>query len=352
VLAERTRLAQDLHDTVEQTLTGIAFQLDSATKLHERDPESSRRHLELARSLMDKSQEEMRQSVWDLRSRALEQFDLSNALAEGARQITCGTDIQVHVETKGQVRPLPEVVEENLLRIGQEALSNVIKHSRSTTANIELVFAPQQVVLQINDTGHGFDHGKVGGPQEGHFGLLGMAERTKRLGGRFTLASIPGQGTTIRVEIPIDQSQNFKRLQPSTHKFPMKNSEKIRILIADDHYIVRMGLIAVINSEPDMQVVAETDNGEHAIELYGNTGLISRCSIRGCPAKRRADSGGNKKQISLGAHSDPERFRWHRRHSQSFQAGVQGYVLKKKPSGEKLIRALRAVAAGETLDSR
>jgi signal transduction histidine kinase len=206
VLAERTRLAQELHDTVEQTLTGIAFQLDSAAKVRERNPENWQKHLELARSLMAKSQEEMRQSVWDLRSRALEQFDLANALAEAARQITCGTTIEVRLETKGKILPLPEVTEENLLRIGQEAISNAVKHSRAANVNVELAFAPRQVILQIQDTGHGFDHENVAGPKEGHFGLLGMSERSKRLGGRFTLSTAPGKGTIVRVEIPVNQA--------------------------------------------------------------------------------------------------------------------------------------------------
>lgn len=212
VLTERTRLAQELHDTVEQTLTGIVFQLDSATKLSERDPKASQHHLELARNLMDKSQDEMRQSVWDLRRRALEQFDLSKALAEGARQITAGTGVQAHVETKGQIRPLPEVVEDNLLRIGQEALSNVVKHSHATTANIELKFSARLVVLRIEDTGEGFNPDQVNGPQEGHFGLLGMSERAKRLCGRFTVESVLGKGTVICVEIPLDHAH---QIQPS-----------------------------------------------------------------------------------------------------------------------------------------
>ena len=185
VLTERTRLAQELHDTVEQTLTGIALQLDTASKLHDRSPENSLRHLELARSLMAKSQVEVRQSVWDLRSRELEQFDLSTALAEGARQITSGTNVQVRFETKGEPQSLPEVVEENLLRIGQEALANIIKHSGATHVNIELQFERQQVSLQVKDNGTGFDLEKAVGPSEGHFGLLGMSERAKRLGGRF-----------------------------------------------------------------------------------------------------------------------------------------------------------------------
>ena len=210
VLTERTRLAQELHDTVEQTLTGIALQLDAAAKLHDRSPENSLRHLELARSLMAKSQVEVRQSVWDLRSRELEQFDLSAALAEGARQITSGTDVQVRFETRGEPQPLPEIVEENLLRIGQEALANIIKHSGATRVNIQLDFGRQQVSLQIKDDGAGFDPAKAGGPGEGHFGLLGMSERAKRLGGRFILSSEPEAGTSVRVEIPLNPSLEFQ----------------------------------------------------------------------------------------------------------------------------------------------
>src|SRR5208283_2421850 len=100
-----TRLAQELHDTLEQSLTGIALQLDTAEKLYDRKPDGMLRHLRLARNLMAKSQTEVRRSVWDLRCRALEQFDLPGALLSSARQITDGTGIQVELETKGSVRP-------------------------------------------------------------------------------------------------------------------------------------------------------------------------------------------------------------------------------------------------------
>jgi signal transduction histidine kinase len=205
VLSERTRLAQELHDTVEQTLTGISFQMDVAAKQHEGNPTNSLHHLELARSLMAKSKEEVRQSIWDLRSRALEQFDLSNALAEAARQTTAGSNITVHFESKGRVRPLPEIIEENLLRIGQEAITNVMKHSRATILDITLTFDPKQVVLRIKDNGAGFDQSQAAGPQQGHFGLLGMSERAKRLGGRLLIESPAGQGTLLQANIPLDQ---------------------------------------------------------------------------------------------------------------------------------------------------
>jgi signal transduction histidine kinase len=207
VLGERTRLAQELHDTVEQTLTGIALQLDIAAKLYAQNPTDALSHLELARNLMFRSQMEVRQSVWDLRCLVQEQFDLSSALLERARQVTSGTSIHVDLKIKGRVRALPEVVEENFLRIGQEALTNVVKHARATSVNIHLEFEPQQVVLRIQDNGHGFVPQNAAGPREGHFGLLGMSERIKRLGGQFNLVSVPDKGTTVQVAIQLDQPQ-------------------------------------------------------------------------------------------------------------------------------------------------
>jgi signal transduction histidine kinase len=209
VLTERTRLAQELHDTVEQSLAGIALQLDTASKLHYRNPDNSLHHLDLARNMMAKSQVEVRRSVWDLRSRVLERFDLSSALAEGARQITCGTDIKVRLETLGEPQTLPEVVEENLLRIGQEALANIIKHSKATDVEIGLQFESQQVNLQVKDNGTGFDRQNAVGPHEGHFGLLGMSERAKRLGGQLKIFSELGKGTLVRAEIPLNSSSEF-----------------------------------------------------------------------------------------------------------------------------------------------
>ena len=153
---------------------------------------------------MSQSQVEVRRSIWDLRCRALEQFDLPAALKLSSRQIINGTSIKVQVAAKGRVRPLPEIVEDNLLRIGQEALTNVIKHSEATLAKIELDYGPQNIVLRIEDNGKGFIPEDRVGPHEGHFGLLGVSERTKRLRGRVSLTSAPGKGTIVRVEIPLD----------------------------------------------------------------------------------------------------------------------------------------------------
>jgi signal transduction histidine kinase len=216
VLTERTRLAQEIHDTLEQTLTGIALQLDITSKQFEPEPEKAKHHLELASDLVAQSQADVRRSVWDLRSRALEQFDLPGALVTSGKQLIDGTNIHFEVNAKGRVRPLPETVEENLLRIAQEALTNVIKHSEATRAEIELDYGPQTVSMQIKDNGRGFQPEKRVGPSEGHFGLLGISERAKRLGTEAIFESTPGGGTTLRVRVAIDREfPELKEFEPA-----------------------------------------------------------------------------------------------------------------------------------------
>jgi signal transduction histidine kinase len=204
VLSERTRLAQELHDTLEQTLTGIALQLDTSSKLFPSKPDAANRHLGLARELVAQGQVDVRRSVWDLRSRSLEQFDLPGALITSGKQLTDGTDIHLEVTARGRVRPLPETVEENLLRIAQEAITNVIKHSQATTTEIEIDYGPRNVVLRIKDNGRGFDPAQHTGPNDGHFGLLGIAERAKRLGANLVLESNPGAGTLVMVSVALE----------------------------------------------------------------------------------------------------------------------------------------------------
>ena len=210
VLAERTRLAQELHDTLEQTLASIALQLDTSAKLFRKDSEGAGYHLELGRNILAQSQVDVRRSVWDLRSRALEQFNLRGALVTNSKQLTEGTGISVEVNTKGTVRPLPEIIEDNLLRIAQEGVTNIIKHSRATQAVIDLDYDPQTILLQIADNGHGFAVTDHAGPREGHFGLLGISERVQRLGGKLIITSTPGSGTVIKVEIPTEMVQEVQ----------------------------------------------------------------------------------------------------------------------------------------------
>ncbi|HUA39330.1 MAG TPA: histidine kinase [Candidatus Sulfopaludibacter sp.] len=206
ILAERTRLAKELHDTLEQTLTGITLQLNTVAKLFQQNPETAGYHLGLVRNMLRMSRVELRRSIWDLRSRELEEFDLSKALLISGNRIGDGAGIRLEVVTRGDIHPLPEVVEENLLRIGQEAITNTVKHSGATWAKIQLEFAAHHVALEIRDNGSGFIPENCAGPSDGHFGLLGMSERVKRLSGKILISSAPGKGTTIRVELPAGET--------------------------------------------------------------------------------------------------------------------------------------------------
>ena len=100
---------------------------------------------------------------------------------------------------------LPETLEENLLRIAQEAMTNVIKHSEATSAELELEYLSNAVTLRIKDNGHGFIRREAAGVDDGHFGLLGMAERAKRLGAKLDIQSAPGEGTLISLEVAVPE---------------------------------------------------------------------------------------------------------------------------------------------------
>jgi signal transduction histidine kinase len=202
-LAERTRLARQLHDTTEQSLTGISLQLDTAAKLIDKGEAGATRPLEVARTLMTRSRDELRQSIWDLRSRELEQFDLARALEMNAREILDGTGVELVFEATGDSVALSEVVEESLLRIGGEAVSNVIRHAAAGRLAIMLSFGRDTVRLEVSDDGCGFEPASAPGPREGHFGLLGISERIKQLDGTLELVSSSGEGTRIAVEVPV-----------------------------------------------------------------------------------------------------------------------------------------------------
>ena len=217
VIGERTRLAQELHDGLQQGLTGVALQLDTASRLRERAPEQSHHHLELARTLMRQTHADLRSSVWNLRSRSQEDFSLVEALRQSSNRLTEGTGVDVEVCQTGDPLNLTELQEENLLRIGQEALTNALKHSKSTRMEIHLDFSPGMLVLRIRDFGIGFTPDLVRGPEVGHFGLSGMAERAQRIGGLLEIHSEPGGGTMIEAKLPLTRHEPTTESYPTSH---------------------------------------------------------------------------------------------------------------------------------------
>jgi ligand-binding sensor domain-containing protein/two-component sensor histidine kinase len=202
VLAERNRMAREIHDTLAQGFVGIGLQLKAIERALDRDPKLAKQHLELAASMVKHSIAEARRTVWNLRSHSLETGDLVTVLVDTARQMTEETGVKAEVRVEGNRRPLPGEVENNILRLCQEALANAIKHAQAKDVIIELGFDADCVRLSIQDDGRGFDATAPLSARDGHFGLTGMRERVEQMKGRFNIDSRPDQGTRIEAVIP------------------------------------------------------------------------------------------------------------------------------------------------------
>jgi signal transduction histidine kinase/ligand-binding sensor domain-containing protein len=207
VLDERARLAREIHDTLAQGFVGISSQLDAVAMCMPDERSAARKYLDMARRMARHSLTEARRSVMDLRASMLEGQDLAAALESGTRVWTQGSGVDVDVAVTGPLHPLPEEFEQHLLRIAQEAVTNVLKHAGARNIRIKLHTEARKLYLRIVDNGHGFEQQDAFSPVGGHFGLIGMRERAERLGGELRLASHPGEGTEVEVTVPLPRSE-------------------------------------------------------------------------------------------------------------------------------------------------
>ena len=200
ILEERNRMAREIHDTLAQAFTGILAQVGAANQVLTDDLEATQAHLDLIKELARTGLTEARRSVVALRPQLLEEGSLQSALHRLVAQIrTAATDTTLYYEIKGAVYSLPTEVESNLLRIGQEALTNVIRHANADEIRVELVYDRDQFCLRVKDDGQGFGVGSI--PSSEGFGLIGMSERAERIGAQLTIRSQPGQGTEIIITV-------------------------------------------------------------------------------------------------------------------------------------------------------
>jgi two-component system, NarL family, sensor kinase len=203
---ERNRLAREIHDTLAQQLAGIVLQLETADALLETGDRAGRVHdiVRQTLALTRESLDEARRSVLDLRAAPLEGRTLADALETLAAEIgEKYGDLTIDCEIVGGGHPLPSRVEIGLYRIAQEAITNIIRHAGAERASIHLAIMPEGVQLVVNDDGCGFDPERIPG---GHFGLSGMKERVKLLGGELAIRSTPRVGTQIRAVIPLGKT--------------------------------------------------------------------------------------------------------------------------------------------------
>ncbi|QBS38111.1 sensor histidine kinase [Thermaerobacter sp. FW80] len=206
---ERKRIARELHDQTSQVLTSLLIHLDLLReRLGEQAPEDVTRKLEFIRRLTSDTLEEIRRLTFDLRPTILDDVGLVPAVRWYVQNVLEPAGIDVELVADGFDGRLRDEIETALFRIIQEALTNILKHSRATRAQVLLRREPGGVSAEVRDNGVGFNPRQVVpgvGPDPGRgLGLFGMRERAALVGGRMELHSRPGQGTRLRVWIPLD----------------------------------------------------------------------------------------------------------------------------------------------------
>ena len=203
ILSERNRVAREIHDTLSQSLGAISVQLELLRTRAGELSAPARQNLAVAHQLARAALSQARETIWNMRSQILERGDLAQALESILKQTTEGTAVTPHMRIEGTTRRLPPVVENNLLRIGQEAIMNASKHAHPRHISVELTFEGRNVHLGVEDDGVGFSNGKPLNGTHRSFGLVGIKERAELLGGKVEIKSAPGQGTRIAVTVSV-----------------------------------------------------------------------------------------------------------------------------------------------------
>ncbi|HEY2038248.1 MAG TPA: two-component regulator propeller domain-containing protein [Edaphobacter sp.] len=203
VLAERNRVAREIHDTLAQSFVGVSVQLELATQLlAQQQVDAARQQLDQTRAYVREGIAEARRSIWDLRA-VTAQNTLPTRLTHLAEQFG-SKNLNLHVQIGGTYRALETGMENEILRIAQEALTNVIRHARASSASLTLNYEPLQLTLTIADNGQGFSASETRLlTAQGHFGLQGMHERAQHIDAKLSIVSATGQGTRIHLTAPL-----------------------------------------------------------------------------------------------------------------------------------------------------
>ena len=215
---ERGRLAVELHDSISQTLTGVAMQVDAASQADASRPGSARPYLDAAKMLLASCRHELRCCIWDLRSRTFEEKDMAEAIVRTVRPHVGDIDLAVRFNVPR--RNLSESTIHAILRIVRELSVNAVRHGDAARIRIAGECNGSTIRFSVQDDGSGFDPAQVGGATSGHFGLQGIRERLRAFNGRLEVESRPGGGTkaTVTLDAPELRETTCARRHP-TNRF-------------------------------------------------------------------------------------------------------------------------------------
>ena len=200
-IEERTRLAVELHDSLSQTLTGVAFQIEAAERARRKDPDRLERHLSAAQKTLSSCRKELTNCLSDLRSRTFEERDTEKAIRLMLEPHS--EESEISVDFKVPRTHLSDATFHDILQITRELVVNAIRHGKARHVSVSGEIDKHGIVLAVKDDGCGFDPENRPGVSEGHFGLKGVSERLDRLGGTMKIASAPGKGTRISIMLAV-----------------------------------------------------------------------------------------------------------------------------------------------------
>jgi PAS domain S-box-containing protein len=356
---ERRHLAQVLHDHLQQLLVAARLQ---AGLLHRRIAEPGLRdRLAQVDDLLDQAIGESRSLTVELSPPILYDGGLTAGLEWLANQMRRKHNLNVEILAKPPLDPLPEDLRLLAFHAVRELLFNVVKHARARGARVRLARTPADVlVVNVIDSGKGFDPARLEqvGSAEGGFGLFSIRERLEYVGGQLKVQTRPGRGTRVIFQVPCGPTPHplssakvakIARAAASAPPSLRGDAQKIRVLLADDHEILRQGLAGLLEEEPDIEVIGQASDGQMAVELALRTIPdvivmdVTMPRLSGVEATRRITAELPRVQvIGLSMHRREEM-------AQAMsEAGAFAY-LPKGDSSDSLITTIRSAIASRTV---
>jgi len=206
VLTERNRLAREMHDTLIQGCAGVSALLEAHSSLGDSEPSAKEDLLSCVRTQLRTTINEAREAVWDLRHADGSATAIGPILGNMAQQVSHEFGVPVEYRVSGRPFDLDQSTAHELLMIVREALHNAIRHGRPNKVHIDISFEKREFRVEVRDDGCGFDPEVASSQPNGHYGLVGIRERAKRIGGVLTLNSASGAGTELTLSVPRNAS--------------------------------------------------------------------------------------------------------------------------------------------------
>jgi signal transduction histidine kinase len=200
-LAERTRIARELHDNLLQSMLGISLQIEVTDELLPPDA-PARRPLERALQLSKSAMAEGRRALNELRTHTVDAAAIAAAFSQAAKKVAAPEGPPVQILTEGEERPLNGVAGHDVVHIGCEAIANAVQHARARRVHVLVSYGRDRFRLAVTDNGGGFDEQMLREGKPGHYGVGGMRERAERIGGTLTIVSRIGEGSEVVLTVP------------------------------------------------------------------------------------------------------------------------------------------------------